>query len=266
MEKTKIEWATHTFNPWIGCAKCGPGCENCYACTLMATRYGRVTWGATGTRKKTSPANWRNPLRWHEDAAFGIEPVRVFSASLADVFEDYHGDGATPDRPASLDPWRHELFDLIEQTWRLDWLLLTKRPAIAQRFLRRRLPGNVWIGTSIENQKTADRRIPILADIPAAVRFLSCEPLLGPIDLRPHLSRIDWVIVGGESGAGARPMDPDWVRNICLQCAAAGVPFFFKQWGGRYPKEHGRLLDTLTWDEFPTPRTINSAVRSHHGR
>ncbi len=256
MENSKIEWTTHTFNPWSGCSKCSPGCENCYAETAEDKRWHRVLWGKKGTRRKTSAANWRNPIRWNKNAALVGEPPRIFCASVADVFEDYRGDASSPDRPRSLDPWRHELFDLIEQTPRLEWLLLTKRPNNARDFMIKRYLENIWIGTSVENQTWAQVRIPILAQIPAKVRFLSCEPLLGPINLRPYLDNIDWVIVGGESGIGARPMNPDWVRDIRDQCVEAGVHFFFKQWGGRYPKQGGRLLDGQTWDKIPTPRLM----------
>ena len=201
---------------------------------------------------RTSAATWRNPLRWNEAASFASDPVRVFCASLADIFENYRGDGSALDRPKSLDPWRHELFDLIDQTPKLEWLLLSKRPEQAQAFLKTRRAENIWMGVSVESQQWADRRIPILAQIPAKIRFLSCEPLIGPLDLRPYLSEIDWVIVGGESGFGFRPVDPAWVRDIRDQCAKAGVPFFFKQWGGRYPKSTGRTLDGRIWNEIPT--------------
>lgn len=195
-------------------------------------------------------------MKWSRES----ESARVFCASLSDVFENYQGDGSAPDRPLNLDPWRHDLFDLIEKTANLEWLLLTKRPQNAVKFLRKRLPGNVWIGTSVEDQKAADQRIPHLAGIPAKVRFLSCEPLLGPLDLRPHLAGVDWVIVGGEAGRSPRPMDPDWVRDIRDQCVAAGVSFHFKQWGGRKKKEAGRILDGRTWDEFPVPRLSSLAA------
>lgn len=177
--------------------------------------------------------------------------ARVFCASLADIFEDYKGDGSAPDRPLSLAPWRHDLFDLIEKTLNLEWLLLTKRPQNVSKFLQKQLPKNVWIGTSVEDQKAADQRVPRLAEIPAKIRFLSCEPLLGPLDLSRYLSKIDWVIVGGESGKSPRPMNPEWVRDIRDQCVWAGVAFHFKQWGGRKKKEAGRILDGRTWDEFP---------------
>lgn len=237
---TKIEWADHTFNPWVGCSKVSAGCANCYAEEMMDKRYGRAQWGDNGTRVRTSDANWKKPLQWNKAAAAAGERHRVFCASLADVFEDRD----------ELKSWRDDLFRLILATPNLDWLLLTKRPENVRRmmpFHNCELPlPNVWIGTSVENQEQADKRIPELLMIPAKVRFLSIEPLLGqvdlklwqseglPIDAEPFRERADllhWVIVGGESGRDARPMHPDWVRSIRDQCQAADVPFFFKQWG-----------------------------------
>lgn len=291
-EFSKIEWCTHTFNPWIGCAKVSAGCTNCYAETLMDTRYGRVEWGVNGTRVRTSEANWRKPLAWNRAAEAAGRRDRVFCSSLADVFED---------RP-ELVAWRRDLLMLIHNTPHLDWLLLTKRPenvlgiVVLAWFAEH---PNVWIGTSVEDQAAADERIPHLLRIPAAVRFLSMEPLLGPVDLRKirvsgHLRdgladtkyarsfngedyvtntmrRIDWVIVGGESGPKARPMHRDWVRSIRDQCVTAGVPFLFKQWGEYAPRftidpttldlgegmfrvgKHaaGRMLDGCEWNSYP---------------
>lgn len=260
MRNSAIEWTDHTFNPWVGCTKVSDGCKHCYAEALMDKRFGRVEWGVNGTRKRTSAANWREPLKWNRDAqAAGIRQ-RVFCASLADVFED---------RP-ELAEWRSDLFDLIYSTPHLDWLLLTKRPENVLDMVPANwhawLPANVWIGTSIENQAAADERIPHLLRIPASVRFLSMEPLLGPVDLDHVVSPgsletlrgVQWVIVGGESGTKARPMHPDWVRSIRDQCQADGVPFFFKQWGeydavGRKvgKKVSGRELNGHYWDEYP---------------
>lgn len=252
-ENTKIEWAHHTFNPWIGCAKVSDGCKNCYAEEMMDKRYARAKWGIHGTRTKTSQANWNKPYQWNKQAEkLGIR-YRVFCSSLADVFED---------RP-ELAPWRAALFHIINDTQNLDWLLLTKRPENVNRMFAavcsrndwmedvkptiESLP-NVWIGTSVENQAAANERIPHLLQIPANIRFLSIEPLLGPVDLTDivvsmevgewHFDCLDfdgrtinWVIVGGESGQKARPMHPDWPLSIRDQCEAAGVPFLFKQWG-----------------------------------
>lgn len=283
-QNSAIEWTDHTFNPWIGCAKVSPGCQHCYAETLMDTRYGRVQWGVNGTRVRTSAANWKQPLKWNRQAEAEGVRRRVFCASLADVFED---------RP-ELHPWRTNLFELIAATQHLDWLLLTKRPENVIKMVLWDAPGckpsdNVWFGTSAENQEQANKRIPELLRIPAAVRFLSVEPLLGKIEFSDVTKRSDavfqlgkkamdgihWVIVGGESGHGARPMHPDWARGIRDQCQAADVSFFFKQWGEWWPAgkkiversdmvlfgdeamyrvgKHaaGRLLDGREWNEYP---------------
>jgi len=276
---TKIEWADHTFNPWIGCTKVSPGCDHCYAEADFDKRRHVVQWGAGNPRKLTSDSNWAQPLRWNAKAGRDLKAweqfkcvngfddahliargmvrptrPRVFCASLADVF----------DNEVSVQ-WRFELMKLICETPHLDWLLLTKRIGNASAMLEtafravhhqregwadNTLP-NVWIGATVVNQEEADRDIPKLLAVPAARRFLSMEPLLGPVDLeRPHpgpdlnqsgggmicqpwliQSGIDWIIVGGESGPNARPMHPDWVRSLRDQCQAAGVPFFFKQWG-----------------------------------
>lgn len=300
MQDTKIEWATHSFNPWHGCFKVSPGCTHCYAETF-SRRLGRDIWGPpkTTARMGMSDNYWRQPLKWNKAAAAAGQRARVFCASMADVFEEH---------PQIDDnEWRNQLWDLIEQTDSLDWLLLTKRP---ENVIGHRLgpmvpndwlyehvgfPSNVWIGTSVENQEYADKRIPELLKIPARVRFLSCEPLLGPIDLGRacpcgyycdedvgHVDHgfwtpgiqpgIHWVIVGGESGHGARPMHPDWARSLRDQCERAGVAYFFKQWGewgltapindplatqiepalqrlGKHAA--GRLLDGRIWDELP---------------
>lgn len=254
-ENSKIEWTDHTFNPWEGCQKVGPGCDHCYAETRNARFSGgqAVNWGPGAPRRRTSEANWRKPLAWNaahfEFFAKHRRRQRVFCASLADVFDN------------EVDPkWRRDLFDIIELTPNLDWLLLTKRIGNVVRMLPSHdwaARGNVWLGATIVNQEEADRDIPKLLAVPARVRFLSMEPLLGPVDLsavkftaspgyfgdalqwhhQPYCSRherypaVDWVIVGGESGPGARPMHPDWARSLRDQCKAAGVPFLFKQWG-----------------------------------
>lgn len=257
-ENSNIEWTTHTFNPWIGCTHVSPGCKFCYAETLMDKRYGKVEWGKGKPRLRTSAANWRLPLKWNRGAEKSGTRPRVFCASLADVFDE-----------EAPELWRGELFNLIGQTPNLDWLILTKRPQNITPMMQSldrghryfELQENVWLGTSVENQQTADERIPELLKIPAAVRFLSCEPLLGEVDLNEYLgcgwdgeggwrncpqhlsgkidcSGVDWVIVGGESGPNARPMHPDWVRSLRDQCQAANVPFLFKQWGEWLPGSH----------------------------
>ena len=271
-ENSKIEWTDHTFNPWIGCQKVSPACANCYAENETFVRVqrakGRELWGPNSEHHITSEENWAKPLRWNEDAKAARERRRVFCASLADVFEDR----------SDLELPRARLFRLINNTGHLDWLLLTKRPENIMRLVAqvrdnvgegRELasswcngypPRNVWIGTTVETQEQADKRIPELLKIPAKVRFLSCEPLLARIDLR-HVqhnreveidaltgdhgvirplrgqsdAKIHWVICGGESGPNARPMHPDWARSLRDQCAAAGVRFLFKQWGEWMP-------------------------------
>jgi protein gp37 len=242
-ENSKIEWTDHTFNPWIGCTKVGPGCDNCYAEAREDKRLHRVQWGPGKPRHRTK--TWGDPVKWnaaHESfyAQHGRRQ-RVFCASLADVFDN------------DVDPsWRRDLFNLIRATPKLDWLLLTKRIGNAVRMLpwaNEGAPGNmvaggmiwpnIWLGATVVNQEEADRDIPKLLATPAARRFLSMEPLLGPVELADNWlygagtdePRVDWVIVGGESGHGARPMHPDWARGLRDQCEAAGVPFLFKQWG-----------------------------------
>lgn len=267
-ENSKIEWTDHTFNPWEGCTKVSDGCKHCYA-EARANRFGTVKWGPTGQRRRTSAANWRKPLAWNRQAKAEGRRYRVFCASLADVFED------KPDQP-EMDDWRRELFQMIVNTPHLDWLLLTKRPELVNETIERVtgfsdsemwfFTSHVWIGTSVENQEQADKRIPELLEIPAAVRFLSMEPLLGNVQV--DLDGINWVIVGGESGANARPMHPDWARSIRDQCQEANVSLFFKQWGEYAPtfdvwgnyidmrkmgkKLAGRLLDGREWNEIPT--------------
>ena len=247
MKNTKIEWCDHTFNPWIGCTKVSPACDHCYAENLMDNRMRVVRWGAGQPRKRTSARNWNDPLRWNSEAErLGIR-YRVFCASLADVF-----DNEVP--PA----WRAELFALISMTPHLDWLLLTKRIGNVQKMIeapgmdKRGLAPNVWLGITVSDQTEADRDIPKLLATPAVIRWLSLEPLLGPVVLpfdrvghwnaiatrndQPWAATgIDWVIVGGESGAHARPMHPNWVRSLRDQCATASVPFLFKQWGAWRP-------------------------------
>jgi protein gp37 len=228
---TKIEWCDHTFNPWIGCAKVAAGCTNCYAEALMDKRYGKAKWGENGTRVKTSKGNWAKVRAWNREAlaTFGRK-ARVFCASLADVAED---------RP-ELVPWRAELCDLIRECGNLDFLLLTKRPENLTRLFPADVLARCWVGTSVAEQKDADKNIPHLLACPAAVRFVSAEPLIGPANVKPYLYGnlarahcLDWVIVGGESGPGARLCDVAWIRSIVGQCKAAGVPCFVKQLGAR---------------------------------
>jgi len=263
-EVTEIGWTDHTFNPWIGCTKVNALCTHCYAEALMAGRLKQVKWGPKGTRVRTSVANWKQPMRWHRKAVEAGERRRVFCASLADVFE------FKADQSEAMAAWRAELFALIMATPGLDWLLLTKQPSHVNRMVpldwlkRGGWPKHVWIGTSVGTQETAAAAIPFLLEVPARVRFLSCEPLLEAVDLEPWLfyndmsndgareprGDIHWVIAGGESGPKARPMHPDWVRGLRDQCAEAGVPFFFKQWGAWLPF-YDRDFEDPDWVRVP---------------
>lgn len=232
---SKIEWTDHTFNPWVGCTKVSPACDHCYA-EGWAERTGQSRlWG--GERRRTTAANWRQPIKWNRDASASSERRKVFCASLADVFDNQV--------PAE---WRADLWSLVAATPRLNWLLLTKRPQNIAKMLppdwHNGWP-NVWLGTTVEN-KAECRRINHLRHIPAAVRFLSCEPLLEEIE--PDMTGISWVICGGESGPGARLMNPAWARSLRDQCAAAGVPFFMKQMTRK-----ALIPDDLMVREFPRP-------------
>lgn len=310
-ENSNIEWTTHTFNPWIGCQKVGPGCDHCYAevwdARGLTQRESR--WGAHAARTITGSANWHKPLAWNKAARGMDQRPRVFCASLADVFDNH---------PSILPGWRLTLWELIKATPNLDWMLLTKRPGNIAKMLPEDWGNgyqNVWLGCTVVNQEEADRDIPKLLSVPSAVHFLSMEPLLGRVDLTPHLHEkrigadlsveagggsrhwtipaLDLVIVGGESGTNARPMNPKWARSLRDQCNAAGVAFHFKQWGEFRPpmneadereiragngfgasimpngtfgnpfgsavvrvgkKAAGRLLDGRTWDEMPVVR------------
>ncbi len=233
MEHTKIEWTDHTFNPWIGCTQISPACDHCYAQVLMDQRYGRVKWGAGQPRVRTAPANWKKPLTWNLKAMVSGERHFVFCSSLADVFDN------------EVDPaWRTDLFALIEQTPELVWLLLTKRIGNVEKMVKS-LPRNVALGATMANQAEYDRdarklRAASLKFEPLFT-FGSFEPLLGPIKL-DHTTAPDWVIVGGESGRGARPMDLDWARSLREQCCELGLIFNFKQEGAQVG--HGsELLD-----------------------
>lgn len=239
VENSAIEWTDHTFNPWVGCTKVSPACEHCYA-EGWAKRTGQEHLWA-GERRQTSEPNWKEPLRWNRKAEGAGVRHRVFCASLADVFDNQ-----------AQEQWRFSLWSLVCDTPNLDWQLLTKRP----QNIAKMLPAtwlnswpHVWLGTTVENQEEADRRIPHLRAAPARVRFLSVEPMLGPV--RPELDGIHWVICGGESGPGARPMDPNWARSLRDQCQAAGVPFFMKQMGGTVKSRMPPIPDDLMIREFP---------------
>ena len=316
-ENSKIEWTDHTVNFWWGCSKVSPACANCYAEALDARFHGRldtsrpwtsagrkaVHWGAGAPRLLRVEAAQKEAMRYQHRAEKQARRFRVFTNSMADFFEDR----------LDLDRPRAEALTTTRITPHLDWLILTKRPERIIGLLVRTLdlwkaepstitsrsmvewlqawidghpPANIWIGTTVENQEWADKRIPALLQVPAAVRFLSCEPLLGPVDLSgeylkdqcggeypfpmledqfrtKRIDRLDWVICGGESGPKARPMHSDWARDLRDQCQAAGVPYLFKQWGQWIDASHsefGRLpageiqhirADGTFWDAVP---------------
>ncbi len=231
-EHSAIAWCDNTFNPWEGCTKLSPGCKNCYAEARNIRLHHGDNWGPAAPRLLRSPAYWHEPERWNKAAQAAGKRARVFSGSLCDVGED---------RPDLVAP-RARLIALIHATPWLIWLLLTKRPENMPRLFAGLFlpevdhwPINVWVGTSTENQEEADRRIPHLIQIPAVKRFLSAEPLLGPLSLPllgSTLDLIHWVIVGGESNGG-RSMDIQWARDVRDHCQEAETPFFFKQLGSR---------------------------------
>lgn len=267
-EVSAIEWTDATFNPWWGCTKVSAACKNCYA-EAWAKRTGFQIWGQNAERRFFGAAHWSEPRKWNAKAEREDRRMRVFCASMADVFES-GGDGELGTRLAVE---RAKLWILIRETPALDWLLLTKRPEnirlMAPWVDEKDPPANVWLGTTVEDQEQADARIPHLLAVPARVRFLSCEPLLERLNFNAcvawhpdtngmYLEGIHWVIGGGESGPGARPMDLSWARELRDQCQHARVPFLFKQWGdfnalgervGK--KAAGRDLDGCTWDELP---------------
>jgi protein gp37 len=231
-----------------GCTKVSPGCAYCYAeaITLRFKRGGRFLPGETTI--SLHPDRLSIPLSWKT-------PRLIFVNSMSDLFHEQV--------PLS---YILTVFGVMARAPQHTFQILTKRH---ERLvdLAPSLPwfDNVWMGVSVENQVWADRRIPALKQVPAAVRFLSCEPLLRPLNLRSHLEGIDWVIVGGESGPQARPIDPSWVRNIRHDCREAGVPFFFKQWGGRTSKAGGRELDGRLWDEMPVPKPESDEIKAAPG-
>lgn len=238
-EATKIQWTDHTFNPWWGCHKISPGCDNCYAESL-SKRTGHDIWGpqANTTRRIMKDNYWLGPEKWNRAAAKAGRRDRVFCASMADVFESH---------PEVVDA-RKKLWGVIQRTPSLDWQILTKRPENIKYMIPDPLMvprDNIWLGVSVENQEQADRRIPILAEQYCEVRFLSVEPLIDRVEL--DLTNIDWVIVGGESGPGARPMGVSWAVSIKHACEKAGVAFFFKQ-AGSFAARINKMKDSKGGD------------------
>ncbi len=238
-QASSIEWTESTWNPVTGCTKISAGCANCYA-QRMAKRLKAMgqTRYRNGFAVTLQPDVLQLPLHW-------TRPRMIFVNSMSDLFHR--------EVPAK---YIADCFAVMERASQHTFQVLTKRPERAAAMAASLpWPANVWIGTTVENASYT-RRIPVIARIPAAVRFLSIEPLLGAIPKIP-LDGIDWVIVGGESGPNARPMDKAWVIQIRDRCLGYGVPFFFKQWGGVNKKKHGRLLDGRTWDEMPAPAEVS---------
>ncbi|MCE9610240.1 MAG: phage Gp37/Gp68 family protein [Chthoniobacter sp.] len=250
-ETSKIEWTDSTFNPWIGCTKVSPGCQHCYA-EMNSKLRGWAQWGKGKPRQHTGKQLWQQPIKWNAQAAQAGKRSRIFCASLADVFD-----------VEVQNEWREELWALIRKTPHLDWLLLTKRP---ENF-RKMLPNdwrdgwpNVCLMTSVEDQLRAGR-IEHLITTPARYRALSMEPLLGPVKLKSAwLKELDWIIAGGESGGGARPMHPQWVRDLRDQCRAAIVKFLFKQWGCWSPDQSHGKKNLINVVHFADARDVEPTV------
>lgn len=260
-ESSKISWTDSTWNPWLGCTKVSAGCTHCYAEVsqpIKMRKGGSIQWGAGQPRERTK--GWDLPLKLERNAKDEHRVITVFP-SLCDVFD------VDPAQKETLDQWRDDLFDLIEETPNLVWLLLTKRPEVAatSRWIKRiaACGPNLWIGASVENQTAADARVPQLLKIPTANRFVSAEPLLGPLDLSPWLSEIPWVILGGESGSHARPMDLTWARKVRDDCRDKTL-FFFKQVGGTDKAHGGEFLDGEKIQQTPDFAGIVRAVRGQH--
>lgn len=245
--KTGIQWTDATWNPMTGCTQISSGCEHCYALHLAHTKVKDIY--LEGVPLRDTPANRADPFAprfWDDRLGQPLQwrdPRRVFVNSMSDVF---HGQF-----PLQL---IQRVFDVMNQARRHQFQVLTKRPERALRLSDRlEWAENIWIGTSIEDMKVA-RRADYLRQIPAAVRFISAEPLLGPVD-ELDLTGIHWVIGGGESGIGHRDCDPSWARGLRDLCSQQGVAFFWKQWGGRTPKAGGRLLDGREWNQYPVELT-----------
>ena len=235
MSKSKIEWTDRTWNPVTGCTKVSPGCAHCYA-ERNTLRFKRGPAFLPGVTKITLHRDrLEAPLRWKK-------PALIFTCSMSDLFHE--------DVPSDF---IYSVFQVMRMARRHTFQVLTKRPERFAEFNQLTIPRtpNAWLGVSVENQYWAERRIPPLLETDAPVKFLSVEPLLKAVDLREWLPYLDWVIVGGESGPRHRPMKPEWVRKIRDDCVAAGVSFFFKQWGGARPTSGGRLLDGEEWSEYP---------------
>lgn len=225
---TGIEWTDKTWNPTTGCNKVSPGCLHCYA-EVLTKRFSKTF--PNGFELTLHPERLEQPLRWRT-------PSRIFVNSMSDLFHD--------DVPFS---YLQEIFRIMQQTpWHIYQILTKRDKRLVELAPKLQWAENIWMGVSVENQAYT-HRIDALRQVPSRVRFLSCEPLLGSLQL--NLEGIDWVIVGGESGFNHRPVNPDWVRDILQQTQEQEVAFFFKQWGGNHPKASGNLLDERVWEQMP---------------
>jgi protein gp37 len=237
-DNSPIEWTDATWNPVTGCTKISPGCKNCYAerLALRLREMGNARY-ANGFSLTLHPEALDLPLRW-------TKPKMIFVNSMSDLFHD-----SVPE------DYIRKVFDVMVKAHWHKFQILTKRADRLSRIAQRLpWPAHIWQGVSIESQAYVNR-VPLLRRVPATVRFLSIEPLLGPIPNLP-MEDIHWVIVGGESGPGHRPIRTEWVRDIRKQCVSANIPFFFKQWGGRTPKSGGRKLDGRFWNQMPRTNHI----------
>lgn len=245
--KTSIEWATRSWNPTTGCKRVSAGCDNCYAFKLhdqrhIAWKRGRMPMAAPQYHLPYSKVQLLDQRL--SDPATMKQPEMIFVDSMADLFEE-----RVPDI------YIDQVFDQMDEVDRHIYQILTKRPERLAGYLGRRYgrdgaPEHIWVGTSVEDGRVLDR-IDRLREAPARIRFLSCEPLLGPLSSL-RLDGIHWLIAGGESGVRRRPVDPTWIRELRDICLQAGVAFFFKQWGGLRPKDGGRTLDRRTWSQYPS--------------
>ena len=259
-DKTQIEWADATWNPITGCNQVSPGCRECYAMILAGGRLKSHSSRSGLTVETATGPKWNGVLKFNSDwltMPFSWKkPRRIFVCAHSDLFHE--------NVPAD---WINRILDIMACCPWHQFLVLTKRAQRMQAYMRHRMPGlrgflpNLWLGVSVETQKYANERIPLLLDTPAAVRWISAEPLLeeitvfsmdGPVDVPDGCkSSLHWMVCGGESGRRARPMHPLWARFLRDQCEAAGVPFYFKQWGGTTAKSGGRLLDGREHSAFP---------------
>jgi protein gp37 len=251
---TSIEWCDHTWNPWEGCTRVSPACDFCYA-AARAAHYQTVQWDGPPRRCSST---WKGPPKWNDNAAASHRRARVFCLSLGDFFDNQ-----------AQESWRSDAWRVIDSCRSLDRLILTKRPQNIAKMLPTGWPWpHVWLGVTAENQEEANRRIPLLLNIPASIHFISAEPLFEPINLSPWLGpgRGDWVITGGESDDRGRhrPFDPDWARRLLSQCRVAGSAFFMKQLGSGWP-HHGTNPELFPADlrvrEWPDMKWLTNEPR-----